>query len=251
MGMIRFVHRLIQHLTPQRMQTFVQYHLCWSTGKLEKEVRYLPHLAQSGTVAIDIGANWGMYTYAMQRYFQQVYAFEPHPHFAGTLRELGDGTEVFNIALSDRRGRMELHVPLQDSKTMDGRQVSVPLYGWSTLSPSSTEEVDPQSRYQKHTVNVDLLDTFALENVAIIKIDVEGHELEVLKGSYSTICQNRPSVIIEVKKSHRDAVHDFFKKIEYNRYTLSDLFEEEGTPANEIYLPSEAALPSGTALLSE
>jgi FkbM family methyltransferase len=179
----------------------------------------------------------------MQQLFDQVYAFEPHPHLAETLRHLGPPTKVFNLALSDREGHMQLHVPLQDSKTLNGRQVTVPLYGWSTLSPSSESSrlTESQPSYQTHTVKVAPLDAFGFGDVALIKINVEGHEMEVLQGACSTLERNRPTVIIEVQVNNQKAVGHFFHRIGCDRHSLSDLVREKGTSANEIYLPSESS----------
>lgn len=46
-------------------------------------------------------------------------------------------------------------------------------------------------------IEVNTLDNFDFENVTFIKIDVEGHELEVLKGSINTIKKYKPNILVE------------------------------------------------------
>jgi hypothetical protein len=47
------------------------------------------------------------------------------------------------------------------------------------------------------------LDSFKLEGVSLIKIDVEGHEDEVLSGATDTIANCRPVLVVEIEARHR------------------------------------------------
>jgi hypothetical protein len=55
----------------------------------------------------------------------------------------------------------------------------------------------------KLQVPVRTLDEFSIDPVGFIKIDVEGHELEVLAGGMTTIAANLPALLIEVEEQHR------------------------------------------------
>ena len=46
------------------------------------------------------------------------------------------------------------------------------------------------------------LDDQHLDNVGLIKIDVEGHELAVLHGAADTLTRNRPAVVVEAEERH-------------------------------------------------
>lgn len=51
------------------------------------------------------------------------------------------------------------------------------------------------------------LDDLELDDVGFVKIDVEGHELAVLRGATETLTRNRPAVLVEAEeRHHRNAV---------------------------------------------
>ena len=58
------------------------------------------------------------------------------------------------------------------------------------------------------------LDDFNFKNVSFVKIDVEGHELKLLKGSKIFFLKNKPDCLIEIKKKNLPKVKNFFKKID-------------------------------------
>ena len=47
------------------------------------------------------------------------------------------------------------------------------------------------------------LDYYGLEDVGFLKIDVEGHELAVLRGATETISRSYPSILVEAEDRHR------------------------------------------------
>src|SRR4051812_20908928 len=80
----------------------------------EAEFPLVRWLCEPTLWAVDIGANTGVYTYAMARYAAAVIAFEPNPHRARLLRirfarqiAVG-GIIIENSAVSDRNGAAPL-----------------------------------------------------------------------------------------------------------------------------------------------
>ena len=78
--------------------------------------------------------------------------------------------------------------------------------------------------YEFRTVHASTLDRLANRDVGFIKIDVEGHELEVLAGGRTLIGRQRPVVLIEVEERHNTgsvaAVAEFFDSFEYSGFFL-------------------------------
>ena len=175
----------------------------------------LRELCPSPRKVIDIGMNIGMNTWEYATWAEEVHGFEPVP---GTYQvaldnialnqhhqdpSLGwwknpDGTwaslaitgniQTYNVALGPQAGTVEMHL-----KKNDGHN-RVSNDGYSTINGKT---VKVNTGYQRVTVPQVTLDSYNFTDVDIIKIDVEGYELQVLEGATNTIAQNRPIVQIE------------------------------------------------------
>src|SRR4051812_29559256 len=87
----------------------------------EIEMHLLQFLCRSEQDAIDVGANFGGYVHLMRRHAGRVLAYEPIPEFVRLLREKFPGDVVVSpIALSDRVGVAELHLPMVDGLELNG-----------------------------------------------------------------------------------------------------------------------------------
>jgi FkbM family methyltransferase len=150
----------------------------------EPELGILARLVRPGSTAIDVGANRGIYSYALARAGAHVESIEPNPalaHFARTM--LGRRARVHELALSNVDGAGTLHIPF-------GRR-SVPDHLVASLRDRGDRAV---------TVNVPIrtMDSFDFKDVSFIKVDVEGGELDVLQGGRRTISRDRPNLLIEL-----------------------------------------------------
>jgi FkbM family methyltransferase len=133
-------------------------------------------LVDSGEVALDVGANIGVMSSALAQRVGpdgSVHAFEPHPRICETLREnVGrwrDGViTVHEVAVSDRTGEAALFVP-SDFDTNAG-----------TASLS-----DARAGSTAITVRISTLDDLLPEEArpSVAKLDVEGHEIDLLRGA--------------------------------------------------------------------
>lgn len=81
------------------------------------------------------------------------------------------------------------------------------------------------NRLIEKTVQVKPLDDFGISSVDFMKIDVEGHELDVLKGASATIGQSRSIVLIEVRNSNLQAGETWFQALNFQHFTISDFLE--------------------------
>lgn len=159
----------------------------------EPELAVLTKLVPRGGTVIDIGANQGVYAYALADIADRVVAFEPNPDYALFARWMLRGrAEVHELALSDQSGRATLHVPLSD------QGVVLHLAG-------SLKRTHSQFRNNKtYDVEVRTLDDFALTNVRFVKVDVEGSEREVLDGARATLARDRPILLLELLSGTHD-----------------------------------------------
>lgn len=147
-------------------------------------------------VAVDIGADVGLYASVLSKRAKRVICFEPNPNSARHLRSLGIArTEVVEAALSDRLGTATLHVP-----EVDGSEAGA----LGTISADNPVG-KATGGYKVRTARLDdeLLTLLRQgERVGFVKIDVEGHELAVLRGAEGVIAKHRPVLLVELEARH-------------------------------------------------
>jgi len=142
------------------------------------------------------------------------------------LRKYNPGNiTVMPIGLSSNTGEATLFIPLLNE---------LPLIGWASLAPGNFPEATGELT---KPVKIATLDSFQLQHVSFIKIDVEGHELHVLEGAKQTLSTQRPTVLLEIKDQNRTAVFQIFSKLNYVARKLEELAEVEGSAENYVFLP--------------
>ncbi|MFN3255090.1 MAG: FkbM family methyltransferase [Ilumatobacter sp.] len=163
----------------------------------------------------DVGANIGLYSHLCAAMFDDatVHAFEPTPDVAEIARSIARANslpvEVFEAAVSDSPGTATLFL----SETSDASNSLVD--GFKT----SIGEIDVQ--------RITLDEHWATTGVApaVLKIDVETHEPEVLAGAMEMIAATRPYVVIEVlrrrKTDQGPIIQAAFEGLGYSFYPLS------------------------------
>lgn len=195
--------------------------------------RVLAQGARPGTTALDIGAHIGTHTLTLARAVGgrgRVYAFEPQRRI---YREL-----MQNLALN----RIENVVPLRYAVGAETRVVE--------MNPGVGPDGAIGVGHGGDRVELRPVDSFPFANVSLIKIDVEGFELEVLRGAARTIQRWRPVIVTEIggahiynllppaKKAVVDGVRGFFKRAGYSL----GLIEMGGEP-QYVALPTRRETP--------
>jgi FkbM family methyltransferase len=149
----------------------------------EPEVRLVPQLCAKERDAIDAGANIGTYAYFLGRHARHVYAYEPNPGLAARLQRRLPDVRVRNVALSDTEGEVVLQVPI-DSQ---GRQRH-------ELASIAQDFSGPHENFSVRKVTID---SENFDNIGFLKVDVEQHERQVLRGGLQTIRRCRPVIMTE------------------------------------------------------
>jgi FkbM family methyltransferase len=156
---------------------------------------------------VDVGANLGEFSLFAARRVARVYAFEPSADLFERLRQnvaANGWSHVTTVrsALSDRIGELTLSEPRE--AWMDGSRQA----GLGSLFPYP-DAVD----VRRQSVPVTTLDAFVESErparLDVIKIDVEGSELAVLRGAEAAVARFRPEFLIELNtESAVRAGHD-------------------------------------------
>jgi FkbM family methyltransferase len=163
---------------------------------------------------IDIGANIGLYSIALSKYFDRIVAFEANPVTFKVLEAnlALSGTQnvqSFCQGVSSQRQRTRLYTPVNGN------------LGWGTLDTNR----HVAGTATETMIDVDSLDRMAEKNgfekdpVSLVKIDVEGHEAEVLRGAVGILSNWGPIVLFEVLKGSagRESL-EILNRCGYSRY---------------------------------
>lgn len=205
-----------------------EYYMHVLDGSREPELKYLHAICPHAGVAVDIGANVGYYTFEMARRFKHVYAFEANPEEASPIRSSGlENVTLIDKGLSNAKGKAVLYIPV-----VDGLAVS----GWASLQPGNCPQA---SHHLRREIELTTLDTFQLEGVDLIKIDVEGHEFNVLQGASRTIAASKPTLIVEIKRPQYENVCNLLRRHGYVAERLIDVTGHAGSLENFIFRPSK------------
>lgn len=165
----------------------------------------LENLIKEDKNFVDVGAHIGTYSWICGRKAKHTYAFECDPktfcYLAANvaLHQLEDKISLFNTALgAHEQGKTAILY----KRSEDGGGNGIKLLSDKDVSLTKT------------IVSVKPLDDFELDEIGLIKIDVEGNELEVLKGAQRTLEKNNfPPILFE---------------------SWGDWKEREGIPARKI-----------------
>jgi len=197
----RVVDRFVAPLIPPSYRLALQYQKFVLLLGWEPEVRHIKDYASRCALAIDVGANMGLWSYAMAKsgMFENVLAFEPNPTLISDLQHAEfKNVTVIHKAVSSAPGTSHLKIP---------KQGDMLLTGWASLENQIDVDTD---EYQEIVVETIRLDDLKLDGVGFMKVDVEGHELNVLEGARNFFTTNRPVCLIECRDRNKRQVEEFF-----------------------------------------
>ena len=193
-------------------------------------LQVMKRLLKADSNCIDVGCHKGDVLKFMLDYSPNGthYAFEPIPDlFENLISHFPSNCRFHQVGLSDSIGEAPFNYV-----------ISNPAYsGFEKRSYDSVDERDT-----KIIVNTDLLDNIIPEDhkIDFIKIDVEGAELNVLKGGILTIKRNKPVIVFEhglgaadYYKTKPDDIYDILNGICGLRISLMENWLKDKKPLNK------------------
>lgn len=199
----------------------VRHIILWPTeGEMVAARQFLsPH-----KIAVDVGANVGLFTSVLAWRSKKVIAFEPNLVCARHLDKVAPrNCEIIAKAVSDSVGRAQLRMPVRGGIAMDalGTIDEANRFRTETRATGSvTHEVETT------TLDQELLPRLASEDsVALINIDAEGHEFAVLKGGEALIASHRPVLLVELEYRHGAPVEAVFGWLAARSYAACALVD--------------------------
>ena len=250
MSLYHIITEKLQFLTPDFYKERYFKHLKnisrenYSGRNIEPELIWIKDFLPENAVMIDIGANVGSFVYQLERKLspQNIYAFEPNSKLYQRLKRIFPQVHIFPLALSDRNETAEFKIPVIKGKTYTSR---------GTLKLDYRENGEAKHFLQQVKV-IKLDDWSGLENlkkIDFIKIDVEGNEMNTLRGARKVIEKYRPTLMVEMEQRHHsEPLQQLISEIEgwdYETFFLNrNTFELEKLSEKIIAGLSEKTLGS-------
>ncbi|WP_430465485.1 FkbM family methyltransferase [Tabrizicola sp.] len=148
-----------------------------------------PKLPKSG-VCLDIGANIGNHSVVFAGHFSKIHAFEPNPNVFKALSinaSLRDNITVWNLGCSDKAAELDVV-----ENPMNLGSTGIGIGGGRIAGETVRFQVLPLDEHEFLAPN---------DKLAFVKIDVEGHEAEVIRGASRLLARDLPVVAIEIHRN--------------------------------------------------
>jgi FkbM family methyltransferase len=211
--------------------------------KNEKDFFAFLQLIPADTIVLDIGANIGIMTVHLAKSVKgsTVYSFEPMPNNVEAFKRIMryfklDNVKLFEIALGNSEGEVEMVMPVISNVRMQG------------LSHVVHDSIPENNEGERFRVPLKMLDRMpemlnSPRRISAIKIDVENFEFFVLEGAKQLIAKNRPVIYAELwENENRANCFRLLKELNYKTVVISGKQAVEYDPArhttqNFIFLP--------------
>ena len=169
----------------------------YSLRNIEPELLWIRDYLKKDAVFLDVGANSGSFIFQLENILspKNIYAFEPNKNLFSRLKRIFPTTNIFPWALSDKNETATFKVPVINGKKYTSR---------GTLQVNYRET--GEAKHDLQQVKVMKLDDWAIqekvEKIDFIKIDVEGNEMQTLRGAKAVIEKFHPTMMVEMEQRH-------------------------------------------------
>ena len=190
---------------------------------LESEIQLISHFVKPGDVAIDGGANMGAITIPLALMVGEeghVHAFEPQEFVRYTLSGNVALNSLYNITVYGRPLGMTndktlycINKGLKNKDDVFFYEEDGQHYGGGILTEEKRFENDTPLK----TISIDSLN---LPRLDFIKLDVEGAEIESLKGAFNSIKEHQPIMVLESMPWEAPKIIDYLRSIGYTHHAV-------------------------------
>ena len=209
----------LKFFTPNRFSSFRAHSLFF---KEKDTLEWIERHGGDGKILYDIGSNIGVYSlYYKSLFNSKVYAFEPSYKNLDILKK---NIEINNMSKSIFIIPNPIHNSTSVCKFVQGRDEYA----------SASAGIDNQKNknyFQTISLNLDYLtENRIIDYPDLIKIDVDGNEMEILNGSKNSISHCK-TILVEVRKETKDKIYKFL--------TEKNFIIEESKTSNIIWIKNE------------
>lgn len=209
-------------------------------------IKWCAQFLNSKSTFVDVGAHMGTYSVILSKHCAKVHAFEAQ---SSTFNNLSAAVEL------NKRTNIEPH-----HMALGAKEDTVTLHQVSDDGGGSTVDQSVASHHQVlHTeiVPMNTLDSFKFTGVDLLKIDVEGYELEVIMGASHTLMENNfPPFIFESWNNEpwyqekKDKLFEYVRALGYRVVPISGTSNMYLASNHPLRVPNSAKLSIYAAKLS-
>ena len=195
----------------------------------EEELLFLDKIVEKVSESVDVGVYRGVYTFQLAKISKHVHSFEPNPlifpYLNKNLKKIVKNITLYNTALSDVKTVTDLKISKRFNTIIKKNYEERYKLGTATIHKNNLLTNKEFITCKVKTERLD--DLLSSKNIGFIKIDVEGHEKNVLMGSENLIKKNKPILLVEIEERHsKEKVEDtinFINNLGYKSYFLDKL----------------------------
>ena len=192
--------------------------------KYEEELLFLDKIVDKVSESVDVGVYRGVYTFQLAKLSKHVHSFEPNPlifpYLNKNLKKIVKNITLYNTALSDVKTVTDLKISKRFNTIIKKNYEERYKLGTATIHKNNLFINKEFITCKVKTERLD--DLLTSKNIGFIKIDVEGHEKNVLMGGENLIKKNKPILLVEIEERHsKEKVEDtinFINNLGYKSY---------------------------------
>jgi FkbM family methyltransferase len=188
------------------MANFIDWTVFYYGGFAVNELRLLGALADALRAQgkpvnfYDVGANIGQHTLFMSRHADRIFSFEPFATVRQEMQRKLDYANIHNVsafpvALGNRNETGVFHPPTGANQ------------GTGTLGDMLPDNASAESIPVQVVRGDDFFAANSLPPISLLKMDVEGYEVNALEGLRETLWRDRPPILMEIQRETKSGAH--------------------------------------------
>ena len=183
-----------------------QYYYFYKSHDERYEINNLETIIQKDYVCWDIGANIGFYSFLLASIANsgKVFSFEP---ITKTYDDLDFGRKMNNFD----------HINIYNFALGSEQRSQRIFFNDDSLCVGTASFLESNQFSNFELVEINTIDDISIPAPDFIKIDVEGFQVQVIKGASEFFKQHSPLIMIEIDKDTDQWLEDYFIRISYTR----------------------------------